>query len=225
MGKKKPVKIGIKRTVILYKCHIEDDPISLSIKEQTKMCDDYLKEKKLLAGKQYVEYLDTEGEDYECRPGLMLMFKELEQYNLEECIIVMASVRVLGKNIRPNSNIIGYIRRKKHSLYIIERNDFIESAHNIFYVHLSIAAAGYIEELLSEIFYVFTKKDGSNKRMFKGAIKTLDDLRNILVEKCGDDTHLEITCAGNMNRSWSYSFSEGRKIFDEVENIIDLFSR
>ena len=192
------------------------------------MCDDYLKEKKVLAGKQYVEYLDTEGENYKCRPGLMLMFEELEQYNLKECIIVMASVRVLGKNIRPNSNIIGYIKQKKHSLYIIEHNDFVDGAHNVFFTYLAISAACYVEELLSEIFYVFTKKDEkdvSNKRMFKGAIKTLEDLRKILVEKCRDDTHLEIGCAGNMNRSWSYSFSEGRTISGELENIIDLFSR
>lgn len=60
--------------------------------------------------------------------------------------------------------------------------------------------------------------------MFKGAIKTPDDLGKILVEKCSDDTHLEISCAGNMNQSWSYSFSEGRTISDELENIIDLFS-
>ena len=225
MGNKTPVKIGIKGTVILYKCHIEDDPISQSVEEQTIMCDKYLQEKKVLAGKQYVEYLDTEGYDYKRRPGLRLMLKELKKYNLLECIIVMASVRVLGRNIRPNSNIISYIKQKKHSLYIIELNDFVEGAHSLLCTYVAIGAARYTGELLSRSFYVFSKKDGKNERMFKGAIKTLGDLRKILVEKCSDDTHLEIACAGNMNRSWSYYFSEGRKISDEIENIIDLFSK
>jgi hypothetical protein len=222
MAKEKDKKSGISGNVIIYKCYIEDDPLSMSLDEQTKMCNGYLVKNKKLCSRQYVEILDTEYDDIASRPGIKKMFKYIKKYKLINCIIVMASIRVLGRKIRPNSGIIEYLKKQKHSLYIVELNDFIESAHKTFFTHISVATSSYVEELLSEIFYVFSRNKNTEGQTYKGKFKSEQELR-IMLEKSGNDTHLEIRCAGNMNRSWLYSFSDGRTISDEIENIIGIF--